>query len=295
MTPGSYSLWVGPGWVGSAVPAAPSQSLAGWGRTPAPAAFQYTGWRSARFPPWAAFGWGSSGCSSSMRQRPHSLSSDVSSPSVWPLSCGPWSLSSFCTAYRPRAGTGLGSEARSEVTGWMEKLCPLFLWPQLQHPQTDSHTSPSWSSYPGSQLGHTPRAGERGSSSPLPRRSAGQGRNKGWSRKAPYWTTLWSGCKGTKILATLGTALLYVVFGPVPGASVSECTGGACLLAWLEFVMSGRCVENNWCGATVGWHLNPSACCRIIGLNLARAPRNLTRRLAVATHLHFTSLWGLAL
>lgn len=68
-----------------------------------------------------------------------------------------------------------------------------------------------------------------------------------------------------------------------------------CVAALPGFVLSGRCVENNWCEATVGWHLNPSACCRITGLNLARAPRNLTRRLAVAAHLHFTSLLGLAL
>ena len=55
------------------------------------------------------------------------------------------------------------------------------------------------------------------------------------------------------------------------------------------------CREQLLCGATVGWHLNPSACCRITGLNLARAPRNLTRSLAVAAHLHFTSLLDPAL
>lgn len=178
----------------------------------------------------------------------------------------------------------------------MERLCPLFPSPRLQHPRTGSHTTPSWSSYPGRRIGRTPQAGERGSSCPLPRRSAGRGRSKGWSQKAPCWTkTLWSE-KGTTFPASPGTALLYVVFGPAPGACVCRSVRvRACLRRRPEFVMSGRRVENNWCGATVGWHLNPSACCRITGLNLARAPRNLTRRLAVAAHLHFTSLLGPAL
>lgn len=181
----SYLLWVGLDWVGSAVPAVLSQCPAGWGRTRGLVAFLYTVWRSARSQPWAAFGWGSSRCSSSEHRRPRSPSSDVSSPSGWPLCDDPWSRSSFCTAYRPRVGTDLGSGARSEATSWTKKPFPLYLPIQHQHSQTCSHTSPSWSFCPGSQLDHTPQAGERGSSCLLLRRSAGQGRSKGWSQRAP--------------------------------------------------------------------------------------------------------------
>lgn len=287
-------LWVGLDWVGRAVPAVLSRCPAGWGRTPGLVVFLCTVWRSAKSQPWAAFGWGSSRCSSSEHRRPRSPSWDVSSPSAWPLSDGPWSRSSFCTAYRPKVGTDLGSGAQTEATGRMEKLFPLCLPLRRQHLQEDSHTSPSWSFCPGSHLDHMPQAGERGSSCLLLQRSAGQGRSKGWSQRAPYWTVC-CGC-----METVGNPC--VVWNCSSEGGFQSCLWGVRWSARLcacpppgQLAMSGRRVENNWCGATVGWHLNHSAFCRITGLNLARAPRNPTRRLAVAAHLHFTSLLGRAL
>lgn len=128
----------------------------------------------------------------------------------------------------------------------MEKLSPLFLSPQLQRPQTDSHTSPSWSSYPGRRPGHTPQAAERGSSCLPPRRSAGQGRSRGWSQKAPYWTTLWSE-RGRRFLLPLETLLYCMLTSSVlrlervcPSVGVCGC------LAWV-------CDEGKTCVEQLVW------------------------------------------
>lgn len=126
----------------------------------------------------------------------------------------------------------------------MEKLCPLFLSHRLQHPQTDSHTSPSWSSYPGRCFGHMPQVGERGSSCPLPHRSAGQGKSKGWSQKAPSWNTLYSK-SGQRLLLPWNCSTvccLWVLRLELVCQSVGVC---GCL-AWI-------CAEWKMCGEQLVW------------------------------------------